>query len=74
MIPNPTRVYKLVTVTPRQMSAMMPSDGKLSCLPGIALPRAVVCPEIITRETVNRSEEPYKSVHRKKFHGTGGPT
>jgi hypothetical protein len=33
MIPIPTRVYKLVTVTPRQ-SAMMPSDGKVELFAG----------------------------------------
>jgi MFS family permease len=36
-IPNPTWVYRLVTVTPRKTSAMMPSDGTLDCLTGTAL-------------------------------------
>src|SRR6266480_7795630 len=43
MSPNPTRVYRLVTVTPRLISAMMPSDEALLdenslALMGIAFP------------------------------------
>src|SRR6266480_7830293 len=43
MIANPTRVYRLVTVTPRLISAMMPSDEALLdenslALMGIAFP------------------------------------
>jgi hypothetical protein len=60
--PNPTRMYRLVTVTPRQTSAMTTSDGTLDDLAGTASPahlhahtdrsritRAIVPPSVQSR-------------------------
>ena len=47
--PIPTRVYKLVTVMPRQTSAMTLSGWGLICLPSIAPLRAIAQPTISSR-------------------------
>ena len=50
MSPIVIRVYRPVTVRPRQRSALTLSDGSLICLTGTALLRAVVQPQYIMRD------------------------
>ena len=70
MSPIPTRVYRLVTVTPRQTSAMTPSDGKWSCLPGICA-SLFVCLAGITPKPGYRSGNYVGKRTLFLFHGGG---
>src|ERR1700719_2836237 len=61
MSPIPTRVYKPVTATPRQTSAMTLSGWMIWLLRTGASRRDLSLPYSITREPGNRSVRKYKS-------------